>query len=168
VAELVLSVSEDEGQSYRLVGKMPTDRKHCRFHASRDGIYWFIVQVVDGQGSCLPANPSRVKPSLRLCVDTMAPKAQLLRPQVKQNTVDFGWLATDANLGGRPVTLEWAEQKGGPWCLIGEDHLPNTGTYTWHLPERMPPRIYLRIRVRDNAENEACATTDKPISIRDE
>jgi RNA polymerase sigma factor (sigma-70 family) len=166
-AELILLASDDQGESYRQVDKMPADGKNFVFKASRDGNYWFIVQVVGKDGYRTQPSPTRVKPSLSVCVDTTPPKVRLFQPQFKQNTFHLSWEAKDENLEDKPITLEWAEQKDGPWNPIG-DHLPNTSTYSWHLPERMPPRIYLRIRVRDNAENEACAVTDKPISIRDE
>jgi RNA polymerase sigma factor (sigma-70 family) len=164
---LILRVSEDKGMSYKEVSRLdPDDGNQFRFTAPRDGNYWFIVEGLDTDGSWGRPKPV-IKRSLRVCVDTTPPTAKLFQPQFKQNAFLISWEAKDENLGDKPVTLEWAEQKDGPWYLIG-DHLPNTGSYTWHLPERMPPRIYLRIRVRDQAGNEACAATDQPISIRDE
>lgn len=165
VAEIILLVSRDEGKTWEQVDRKPSTEPSFHFTAPEDGMYWFIVQTVDKQGRPTPANPSRVKPSMRMCVDTTAPKVALFRPVlVNQNTVHLGWEAKDANLGENPITLEWAEQKDGPWLLIGRN-LPNTGIHRWHLPKGMPSEVYLRICVSDQAGNKACAATDKPISV---
>jgi hypothetical protein len=74
----------------------------------------------------------------------------------------LGWEAKDRNLVENPITLEWAEQKDGPWKPIAEGPLPNNGQYPWRLPEGLPPRVYLRLTMRDAAGNEARAQTDKP------
>jgi RNA polymerase sigma factor (sigma-70 family) len=168
--ELILLVSRDKGRNWQQADRK--DRKAperlFRFQAPEDGMYWFVVQEVDEDGRCTPRNLSQAEPWFRTCVDTTPPTVVLFRPRLAQNTLHFGWEAKDANLQVRPITLEWAEQKSGPWYLIGEAHLPNTGSYRWHLPQGLPPRVYLRIRVLDSADNEARAETDKPISIRGE
>ncbi|HZV04236.1 MAG TPA: RNA polymerase sigma factor [Gemmataceae bacterium] len=167
---LILRVSEDKGMSYKEVSTIPADGEAFHFDAPRDGIYWFIVEVLDTDGSWGRPKPV-IQRSLRVCVDTTPPEVKLFQPQFKQNAFLLSWEAKDANLGKRPVTLEWAEQKDGPWHVIGEDHLPNTGSYTWDfsytwkLLGSKPSECYLRIRVRDKAGNEACAAMDKPILI---
>jgi hypothetical protein len=165
--ELILLVSNDKGLSWREVARNLATEPSFHFQAPEEGEYWFIVQQVDEQGRRKPANRIEAKPSIRVCVvDTTAPRAQLFQPEINQKAVDLGWEASDANLVDNPITLEWAEQKDGPWYLIGEDHLPNTGHYKWHLNNEIPSRVYLRIRVRDKAGNEACAATDKPERIK--
>ncbi len=164
--EIILLVSRDQGKTWRRAAKMPSTHASFHLRAPEDGIYWFAIQHVDEQGRVEPASRDRLKPTLRICVDSTPPRVQLFRPvRVNQNMVHLGWTAKDANLGDRSITLEWSEHKGGPWCLIGADHLPNAGIYRWHLPKGMPLKVYLRISVRDKAGNEARAATDEPISL---
>jgi hypothetical protein len=128
-------------------------------------IYGFIVAVKSKAGLAPPPPKSGDPPQALVELDTTAPKGQLYRPQpdpTQPNTLLLTWQAQDRNLGDKPITLEWAEQKDGPWNLIGEAQLPNTRQYSWRLPERLPPRVYLRLTMRDLAGNESRAQTDKP------
>jgi len=80
----------------------------------------------------------------------------------------FQWRATDQNFGDNPITLEWAENRAGPWAPVaggtdavvratGTDaatrRLPNTGRYAWRVPAGLPPRVYIKITARDAAGN---------------
>ena len=42
-------------------------------------------------------------------------------------------------------------------AVIGAN-LPNTGRHSWQVPAGVPVEVYLRLRVRDNAGNEAVGT----------
>jgi hypothetical protein len=102
------------------------------------------------------------------------------RPDPSQpDTLILSWNAVDRNMPaqGHPITLEWAERREGPWNSIAGDHLPNsmpagmpatdkvTGACSWHLLERMPSRVYLRLTVEDKAGNRAVAETATPVLI---
>lgn len=128
-------------------------------------IYGFIVAVKSKAGLAPPPPKPGDAPEVLVELDSTVPKAQMFRPQPdssQPNTLILSWTAVDRNLAEKPITLEWAEQKDGPWNIIGEGQLPNTGQYPWHLPEHLPPRVYLRLTARDLAGNEARAQTDKP------
>lgn len=128
-------------------------------------VYGFIVAVKSKAGLAPPPPKPGDAPRALVELDTTAPKAQMFRPQpdkTQPNTLILAWSAMDRNLADKPVSLEWAEQKDGPWNIIGEGTLPNSGQYPWHLPEHLPPRVFLRLTVRDVAGNEARAQTDKP------
>lgn len=128
-------------------------------------IYGFIVAVKSKAGLAPPPPKPGDPPEVLVELDTTAPKGQLFRPlpDARQpNTLLLAWEAKDRNLADTPITLEWAEQKDGPWNAIGEGPLPNTGQYPWRLPDHLPPRVYLRLTMRDLAGNEARAQTDKP------
>jgi hypothetical protein len=128
-------------------------------------IYGFLVAVKSKAGLAPPPPKPGDPPQALVELDTTAPTGKLFKPQLdptQPNTLLLTWEAKDRNLGDKPITLEWAEQKDGPWNLIGEGQLPNTGQYPWRLPERLPPRVYLRLTMRDLAGNESRAQTDKP------
>ncbi|HEY7328955.1 MAG TPA: hypothetical protein VH592_15030 [Gemmataceae bacterium] len=128
-------------------------------------IYGFIVAVKSKAGLAPPPPRQGDPPQALVELDSTVPQGQLFKPQLdpsQPNTLILGWEAKDRNLGPRPITLEWSEQKDGPWNLIGEQSLPNAGQYPWHLPDRLPPRVYLRLTMRDQAGNVSIAKTDKP------
>jgi RNA polymerase sigma factor (sigma-70 family) len=159
VAQLILLVSRDEGETYQQAARISPTVNRFDFHAPGEGMYWFVVQQVDKQGRCTPANPSRVKPTLRVCVDTTRPVVtfQALRAEKKGNqpkSVILTWTASDANLEEKPIALVWADKGDGPWQTIDSGPLSNSGQYTWHLPERLPTCVHVRLRVRDKAGNE--------------
>jgi hypothetical protein len=127
-------------------------------------IYGFIVAVKSKAGLAPPPPKPGDPPEVLVELDTTAPTGQLFKPQPdpsQPNSLLLGWEAKDRNMAENPITLEWAEQKEGPWKPIGEG-LSNTGQYSWRLPDQLPPRVYLRLTMRDSAGNEARAQTDKP------
>ncbi len=131
-------------------------------------IYGFIVAVKSKAGRAPTPPKSGDAPQVLVEWDKTEPTGQLFMPQpdaTQQNTLLLGWEAKDRNMAENPITLEWAEQKDGPWNLIGEQQLPNIGQYSWRLPDRLPPRVFLRMTMRDAAGNEARAQTDKPVLI---
>ncbi len=79
----------------------------------------------------------------------------------KANQLTITWLASDKNLRLTPVNLEFAEKKEGPWYPIKVEQ-PNTGKYDWELPDGLPIRIFIRIRVKDLAGNENIAGGSEP------
>jgi hypothetical protein len=142
--------------------------------------YGFIVAVKSKAGLARPAPKSGEPPRVRIELDATVPKAEMYepRPDSRQpDTLILSWNAVDRHLANNPVTLEWAEHKEGPWYNIGGEHLANTvppglppvdkvtGACGWHLPERMPSRVYLRLTVLDSAGNRAVAETASPVLI---
>lgn len=133
-----------------------------------EGVYGFTLLLRNRAGfGKAPPSPGDA-PAIRVELDvTPPPIAKLVEPELdrtRPNALVMQWLAEDKNLGERPITLEWAERSNGPWNAIGVD-LPNTGRYSWKLPERLPARVFLRLRVRDLAGNESIAVTADPQPI---
>jgi hypothetical protein len=131
-----------------------------------DGIYGFTL-VVKNRANIGRRPPQNAElPELRIELDTVPPVAELFAPRADpiHGNLVLHWTASDKNITKMPISLEWAENRAGPWQPIGVD-LPNTGTYTWKLPERMPVEVYLRLRVRDLAGNETVAITPNPLPV---
>jgi hypothetical protein len=152
---------------------------------SREGVtYGFRIVVKNRAGIGKPPPQRGDPPQVRLELDTTRPEAKLYAPQEDQtrpNALILAWTALDRNLASHPVVLEWAERKEGPWTSVSSEPLANnmpeppgagadrqnapTGNYSWQLPDKMPPRVYLRLKVRDTAGNEALAETVNPVII---
>jgi hypothetical protein len=132
-------------------------------------IYGFIVAVKSKAGLALPPPKPGDPPQALVEWDKTPPTGQLFKPQPdpsQSNTLVLAWEVKDRNLAEKPITLEWAEHKDGSWTPISEAPLSNTPSqYSWHLPDRLPPRVYLRLTMRDQAGNESRAQTDTPVLI---
>jgi hypothetical protein len=132
-----------------------------------DGVYGFILLVKNRAGiGRNPPQPGDV-PELRIELDTSAPEAQLFEPvpdPQHPGQLLLRWKVADKNLTPTPVCLEWAEKRDGSWQVIGMD-LPNDGSFSWKLPERMPVDVFLRLRARDLAGNETIAITPNPLPV---
>jgi hypothetical protein len=135
----------------------------------RDGVvYGFYLVVKSRAGLGKPPPHSGVPPQVRIEVDTTLPTAELYAPMpdpASRDRLILSWKAEDRNLAPNPVSLEWAPAATGPWSFIGEPQLPNSGRYQWQVPANVPPKVYLRLSVRDQAGNNAIAQTDQPVLI---
>ncbi len=130
--------------------------------------YGFYLVVKSRAGLGKPAPRPGDLPQIRVELDTTSPEAFLYNPEPdpsRRDTLVLRWKATDRNLAGNPVSLEWAEQPGGPWQHIGPEQMANTGQFVWQVPANVPPSVFLRLSVRDTAGNVAKAETDKPILV---
>lgn len=155
--EVILLVSRDQGKTWHLGARNLSTEGPFNFRAPEDGTYWFSIQLVDKQGHTEPANLNRVKPMLRICVDTQGPTVGLKLTH-NSNPVPLSWEVTDPNLEENPVQrLEWSEHEKGPWNLILSGPLPSTGKFEWKLPKRMPSNFYMRIHARDKAGHDGSA-----------
>jgi hypothetical protein len=135
----------------------------------REGVVYGFYLVVKSKAGLGKAPPQRGDlPHIRVERDTKLPDAKLYGPELDPTNpgcLVMIWQAADKNLTDKPVSLEWAERREGPWDFIGEPQLANTGRYSWKVPEHAPAKVYLRLSVRDQAGNVAVAQTNEPILI---
>jgi hypothetical protein len=128
-------------------------------------VYGFCLVVKSRAGLGKPPPRAGDPPQVRIEVDTTMPTAELYAPQPDPTRGDrliLTWKAEDRNLAANPISLEWAAAANGPWTFIGDPQLPNTGRYSWQVPENIPAKVFLRLSVRDTAGNNAIAQTDQP------
>jgi hypothetical protein len=158
----VLPVSGEVRGSAPLVGSVAV-------MLPRDGvIYGFYLVVKSRAGIGQEPPRSGDTPQLRLELDTTPPKAEMYAPQPepgRSDALNLTWWAEDRNMATNPVTLEWSAQREGPWEFIGQPQLPNTGKFTWQVPAKIPPKVFLRLTARDTAGNTAIAQTPEPVVI---
>ncbi|HZZ77351.1 MAG TPA: hypothetical protein VFE62_02470 [Gemmataceae bacterium] len=64
-----LFVSEDAGKNWKKVDEVNLDNHSFRFHATRDGLFWFAAQTVDRNGVAFPAFKD-IKANLKVYIDT--------------------------------------------------------------------------------------------------
>jgi hypothetical protein len=177
-------LTEDNGQSWQPYGQAqevqpalpddpkdgsPLKRSLTVTLPSRESVYGLYLVVFSGAGLSKPPPVAGTVPQLRMELDTTPPLAELMTPLADPasplDRVLFTWRVTERNLPPQPITLEWAERKEGPWQIIGEPNLPNTGKYSWKVDPKLPAMVYLRLTVRDAAGNKSAALTEQPLSL---
>jgi len=138
-------------------------------HLPREGVIYGVHLVVKSRaGLSKPPPRSGDAPQVRIEVDTTQPAAELYAPQAdpsRSDSLTLIWKADDRNLDTNPISLEWARGATGPWEFIGDPQLPNTGRYTWKVPPNIPPKVFLKLTVRDKAGNVAVAQTGDAVVI---
>jgi hypothetical protein len=129
----------------------------------KDGVvYGFYLVPVSRAGLSDQAPVSGDTPHARVESDVTQPAATLFGPATDQNrpgALLLTWQVTDRNIAANPITLEFSATPDGPWEVIGEPSMANTGRYTWIVPDKAPPKVFMRLTARDNAGNVAVATT---------
>jgi hypothetical protein len=128
-----------------------------------EGLYGFRIVVLNKANLGEPPPSSGDLPEMRVEVDLTPPKVEVFKPKpdtTKRDTIILEWEATDKTLAANPVTLEWSDQRDGPWQTIAKDQ-PGTGQHPWQPPAGKV-WVYLRARVRDAAGNEGVAVTGEP------
>lgn len=169
----------DDGQTWSLVHTetpQPSEirspspvRASVQVPIAQEGVptgFYLLVKSKAGLSKAPPVKGDL--PHIRVEVDTTFPEATLYGPQSEPGQRDslvLTWKASDKNLATNPISLEWSERKEGPWNPIGPAELPNTGRYSWAVAPNMPHSVYLRLTVRDSAQNTAVAQTQEPLLI---
>lgn len=168
VAEVQLWATADAGRTWRLWGT--DDDRQSPFDVSleRDGIFGFHVVVVGDNGMAGRRPRSGDPADIWIGVDTTAPTAELTGATYgegpRAGKLLIQWQASDSFLAARPITLYYSQAANGPWTTIVSS-LPNTGEFAWSAGPKLPPEVYLKLEVRDQAGNTATARTDQPVSI---
>jgi hypothetical protein len=155
----------DDGDEKSGRGQSVNGKNERTLQLPRDGVYGVYMIVRNSVGLGKPEPRPGDAPEMVIEVDTTPPVAKLWAPVPvpgQRDTVLLRWEATDKNLTANPITLEWAEKQDGQWHVIGSPNLPNTGQFQWTLPKQIPARVFLRVRARDSAGNEAVAAFQQP------
>jgi hypothetical protein len=162
-----LWMTKDDGRSWQFFFEDKEQSGHLTVDLPGEGVYGFSLvlknRALIGRRPPIAGDP----PEIRVEVDTTPPQAGLLPPQAdptQPNTLNLLWEARDRNLAANPITLAYAESRNGPWHDIATE-LPNTGRYAWRMPETMPAFVYLRLTVRDKADNVADAITGQQVLV---
>jgi len=185
ISRVDLWVTRDDGKSWvwwsQHDGREPAVKVNLATssNAQPEGLYGFRLVPVSGAGLSDAAPTAGDTPDMRLIVDVSAPNVKIF-PAIADpndpNSLVLQWEATDKNFGDDPIALEWCEGPGGPWkpvattassdaAGVAAKRLPNTGKYSWHVPNGLPPRVYLKVTAKDSAGNITEQVTRDPILI---
>jgi hypothetical protein len=167
IAEVQLWGTSDQGQTWT---KWQTDtdkQSPMDISVPKEGNFGFRIVVISNNGLSGHPPQNGDPPDLCVGVDSTAPSVRLTSAIYgegeRAGQLDIRWEATDASLGERPVTLQFSENRDGPWSTVASG-IPNTGQYFWQVESRIPAKIFLRIEVRDEAGNTGEFQVGEPVS----
>jgi hypothetical protein len=149
--EVILYVSEDQGQSWRRVGSARPEERGVSFRAPHDGLYWFTAQTVDATGRSNPQTLQGAQPQLKVIVDTQVPSITLRQRAAREGGVAVEWDVREENLDPLGFNLEYRLPGATEWIPLPVEPSAH-GEHTW-----MPGTngmVEVRLRVRDLARNQ--------------
>lgn len=156
VAKVELWGTRDGGRQWQSLGVDQDNRSPMRVTVPTAGVYGFRIVVDGGNGVAAPTPNAGEQPELVVGVDMTPPRTELRATELGQGPfaghLIIRWSAADENLAAHPVGLFFSAAAEGPWSTIATD-LDNTGDYSWRLGRDAPPRVFVRIEVRDVAGN---------------
>jgi len=176
IGSIEVWATHDDGLTWSLAGTEtptpgngPGQKMSVNLPVSQEGlVHGFTLIVKSRAGLGRPAPQRGDIPNLRLELDSTYPEATLFSPQpdpVRRDNLILTWKAGDRNLTNQPIVLEWAEQRDGPWTNVAGADLPNTGRYLWQVPANVPPAVFLKLTVKDQAGNIAVAQTQDALLV---
>ncbi len=168
VSQVHLWGTRDGGRQWQRLGADQDNRSPLRVSVPEPGVYGFRI-VVDGAGGVAAPTPQPGDaPELIVGVDLAAPQAELQTPQLGQGAYAgqtlITWSAQDDNIADRPVGLFYSATAEGPWSTIATN-VENVGHYAWQPGRDVPPRVFLRLEVRDAAGNIAVQQTPQAFDL---
>ena len=93
-------------------------------------------------------------------VDTSGPAVTIEGAKVAGNKLVITWRATDPHSTSRPVMISIrGTSPDAKWAPITPMPIENTGQYQWLISSKCPPKIYVRVDVRDALNNLGFAET---------
>ena len=158
-----------QANEYECFDRMEGDKPPFATRLWSEGLYEFRVVFVGGTGvkSAIPARAE--SPDLYVCLDMTPPVVEMLPAQAdpeQSGTIRLRWKAQDEHLDENPIRLEYSVD-GTRWLPIaGQDAwLPNTGVWSWKVPEGLPTTLHLRVLARDKAGNVGDSRTPSAVPV---
>jgi hypothetical protein len=168
VSRVELWGTRDAGRTWRLFAVDDDNRSPISVSVDDEGVYGFRIVATSGAGLSQDLPRSGDLPSIWVGVDLTKPAARITKVDLgkgpEEGRMNIAWEAADKLLADRPVTLAFSQNPGGPWTTIATG-LENSGNYQWTIDARVPPLIYLRLEVRDEAGNLAIYDRKEPVPL---
>lgn len=168
VSEVELWATRDGGQSWSRWGSDPDRRSPFDVEVDGEGAFGFRIVVLSRGGlASRPPQPGDDADQW-VVVDTTVPKVALrgagYGSDERVGQLEISWDAQDANMTEKSVSLFYSDREEGPWTRIVSD-LANQGEYFWRVDSRVPPKIFIKVEVRDGAGNLAADQTREGIGV---
>lgn len=156
--EVQLHVSADQGATWEVASRVKPDKGSFVYRAPHDGEYWYAIRTVDARGAVKPEG--QLTPQLKVWVDTVAPRLDIIASRGEAGEVVVRWQAVDPYLKPSSFKLEYQSGPGAPWERVAVETRPNamrhttSGEATW-WPKPGSGNVTVRAEITDLAGNPA-------------
>mgnify|MGYP000092700416 CR=1 FL=1 len=157
--QVLLYVSTNRGATWELNSQVEPEKGHFLFRAASDGEFWFLLRTAVRGDQTQP--PSKEMPGLRVIVDTVSPKLDLVAERGSSGQVIVRWRVTESHPKPESLTIQYRLESDKPWQSVAIDRIPDgsggpdyVGEATWWLPLGVE-RVEIRGEVSDMAGNTA-------------
>ena len=165
-AVVELYVTSDGGRTWTSRGE-DTDRT-SPFQVDLGGEGRFGLKLVAksaaDQGDRPPVAGETPKTTVE--VDSSGPSVTLDKPKLEGNRLQIRWKVDEPHPATRPVMI--SIRPDGPdarWQIITPSSIENTGQYNWLISSKCPPKIQVRVDVRDALGNLGFAETSDSVLV---
>lgn len=170
VGKVEVWYTRDLGQSWQKLCEDTDRQSPADIELPGEGVYGITLSISNGRGFGGAAPKSGDTPDSWIEVDTTKPVAELV--QIRAGTGDDGaalhiaWRARDKNLAGDSAELQFAATREGPWQTIAKG-LKSEGIYRWVAPVEVGAHAFIRLTVRDQANNLVSVETPQAVPLDD-
>ncbi len=154
IKEVLLCVSEDQGQTWKpVVSRTTPDKRALAYRAPQDGEFWFAVQTLDTEGKLYPPVTSAIEPKMKVIVDTVPPSIVLAANGRRGSLASVRWeIRDDKALDRGSFVLEFQAVGASDWRQVPvRAPVDPAGKATWDAGTAGPVRV--RAQVADRAQN---------------
>lgn len=170
VGKVEVWTTRDLGQSWQKLCEDTDRQSPAEINLPGDGVYGVSLVISNGRGFGAAAPNPGDAPDSWVEVDTAKPQAELMQIRAgageDSGALLIAWSARDKNLPSDALELQYAGAREGPWHVVAKG-LKNEGTYRWVPPVEVGAQAFIRLLVRDQANNVATAETPQPIPLDD-
>ena len=155
-----LFVTSDGGQTWTSKGEDPDRKSPFPVDLGGEGRYGLklVARSAADQGDRPPV--AGEIPQTWVEVDTTGPTLTIDQPQVRGHQLLITWNASDPHPAAQPVMISIkGDGPGSQWQYITPSPVENTGQYAWLISAKCPPKIRVRIDMRDGLGNLSSAET---------
>ncbi len=159
-AVVELFVTNDGGKTWTSRGEDPDRTSPFVVDLGGEGRFGLklVAKSAANQGDRPPVAGEIPQTSVE--VDTSGPAVTLDPPRLEGNRLVINWHASDAHPAARPVMISIRpDTPDARWQIITPTPVENTGQYRWLISARCPPKIHVRVDVRDSLGNLGFAET---------
>ena len=165
--EVELIYSTDQGLNWYPFDRVHPDKKQFDFQSQNDGQYWFIFKTYGSDG--IAKQPNRQSPMLKVLVDSVPPKLNVIAEQKGTGETLLSWSVEDANLSKNhpQISIAYSDSVSNrtitnpnSWKQIAIDtsniHSSGNkhyGDVIW-WPQRNARSVEIRVEIADSAGNK--------------